>query len=189
MKKIILTLGAVLAVSFANAQDKKDSGMGFAKGDAYLMASARSSSVSGGGDSTIEFSPSLGYFLSNNVSLGARFSSEKIGDVKESSFGLMAAYHFNAGNQFSSHVFLDLGMGSGTAMDATSMTLGDYKTTALSLGYGVKYFVSKHLVLNADIAALNYSSAKEDVAGAKAVNSTTVGLNMSDINLGLAYKF
>ena len=36
MKKIILTVAAVFALTFANAQDKKEGSEGFAKGDLYL---------------------------------------------------------------------------------------------------------------------------------------------------------
>ena len=40
MKKIILTVAAVFAFGFANAQDKKeDSGAGFSNGDAYISGS------------------------------------------------------------------------------------------------------------------------------------------------------
>ena len=67
MKKIILTAAAVFAISFANAQDKKDSGMGFAKGDFYASGSISNKSVSGGGDTTTSLAPSFGYFISDNI--------------------------------------------------------------------------------------------------------------------------
>ena len=190
MKKIILTAAAVFAISFANAQDKKDSGMGLAKGDVYVTGSlsSRSSSVSGS-DTATEFAPSVGYFLTDNISLEAGFSTAKNGDVKSSLFGLGAAYNFNAKNQFSSRVSLSLATGSGTDLIDTGIGLvaWDYKATALSLGYGVRYFVSSHFSLTADVAALNYTSVTPD--GGDAESTTELGLNMSNISLGLSYKF
>jgi outer membrane protein len=181
MKKIILTAAAVFAFSFANAQDKKDSGMGFAKGDFYAAGTFSTRSVSGGGDSTNSLAPSFGYFISDKISLSAEFATEKMGDDKMSAFGAGAAYHFNAGNQFSSHIGLSLASGSGT------ISALDYKVTALSLGYGIKYFVSSHFALTANVAALNYTSVKPDLGDA--VNTTELGLDLSNISLSLVYKF
>jgi hypothetical protein len=191
MKKIILTAAAVFAISFANAQDKKDSGMGFAKGDVYVTGSlsSKSSSISGS-DTATEFAPSVGYFLTDNISLEAGFSTAKNGDVKSNLFGLGAAYNFNAKNQFSSRINLSLATGSGTELvDLGGMTptAFDYKATALSLGYGIRYFVSSHFSLTADVAALNYTSVTLD--GMDAESTTELGLNMSNISLGLTYKF
>ena len=191
MKKIILTAAAVFAISFANAQDKKDSGMGLAKGDVYVTGSlsSKSSSVSGS-DTATEFAPSVGYFLTDNISLEAGFSTAKNGDVKSSLFGIGAAYNFNAKNQFSSRVSLSLATGSVTDIYDDPMMgpiLFDYKATSLSLGYGVRYFVSNHFSLTADVAALNYTSVTPD--GGDAESTTELGLNMSNISLGLSYKF
>jgi outer membrane protein len=180
MKKIILTAVAVFVFSFANAQDKKVSGFGLSKGDVYAQGTVSFVSRSNGGNSTSLIAPSVGYFVTDNVSIQAQFLTSKTGPVKESAFGVGAAYHFNPKNQFSSQVFLSLG--SGTETDVV-----DYKTTTIKLGYGVKYFVSSHFALVADLVGLDYTSRK--VGNLDAVNTTTLGLNLSKISLGLAYKF
>lgn len=182
MKKIILTAAAVFAFSFANAQDAKS--FGFAKGDSYGKGSFNSSSLSGGGmsSSSSSFAPSVGYFLTDNIAIAGGFSTSTAdGGANESSFGIGAAYVFNAKNQFSTQVSLGLAFGSGN-------TPVNYKTTVLQLGYGANYFISNHFIVSADIAAFSYTSAKAD-AGGDAVTSTSIGLNMSNISLGLAYKF
>ena len=66
------------------------------------------------------------------------------GNIKSTLVGLGAVYHFNAGNQFSSQFGLSLGMGSGTS-------IGDYEMTTLTLGYGIKYFVSSDFALMANL--------------------------------------
>jgi hypothetical protein len=180
MKKIILTAAAVFAFSFANAQEAKS--FGFAKGDVYVSGSISSSSETDK-DSETTFAPSVGYFVSDNISLAANLAISNNGDNdKSTTIGLGAAYVFNAGNQFSSQIGLNLGFGNNDAVI-------DSKSTEVSLIYGINYFVSSHFALTADLAPLSYVSRKDDVAGAKAVNTTSIGVNLSNISLGLAYKF
>ena len=190
MKKIILTAVAVFAFSFANAQDAKS--FGFAKGDSYVQGSVNSTSQSLGGSSSSSssFAPSVGYFLTDNIALSGGFSTSTAdGGAKASAFGIGAAYVFNAKNQFSTEVSLGLAFGSGNRVTVGSTTFaGDYKSTVLQLGYGANYFVSSHFVVSAEIAAIRYSSLKAD-AGGDALNTTSIGLDMSNISLGLAYKF
>ena len=73
MKKIILTVAAVFALTFANAQDKKEksTGEGFSNGDLYLTGTAGFSSSKTGDakDNGFTLSPGLGYFLSENLAL------------------------------------------------------------------------------------------------------------------------
>jgi hypothetical protein len=180
MKKIILTAAAVFAFSFANAQEAKS--MGFAKGDVYASGSI-STSKEGDADASTTFAPSVGYFVSNNISLAASLETSNDGDDKSTIIGLGAAYVFNAGNQFSSQIGASVGFGNESAGAA------DSKITEFSLSYGINYFVSSHFALTAVLAPLSYVSKKADVAGAKAVNTTSIGVNLSNISLGLAYKF
>ena len=178
MKKIILTAAAVFAFSFANAQEAKS--FGFAKGDVYVSGSIRSSSETDK-DSETTFAPSVGYFVSDNISLAANLAISNNGDNdKSTKIGLGAMYNFNAGNQFSSRIGLNLGFGNNDEVI-------DSKSTEVSLSYGINYFVSSHFALTADFAALEYVSTKVD--GSSATNKTTFGVDLSNISLGLAYKF
>ena len=192
MKKIILTAAAVFAFSFANAQEAKS--MGFAKGDFVVSGSITTLSADTFDEdgeklsaSTTTFAPSIGYFVTDDISLSASFASvtADLGDeeIKSSVFALGAAYNFNAANQFSSRIGADVGFGNTSDGDI------DVKSTSFRLGYGISYFVSKHFALSADLAAFQYTSAKADVEGAKAATSTSFGVNLSNITLGLAYKF
>ena len=69
MKKIILTVAAVFALSFANAQDKKESkGFGFSEGDIFVEGSLTMSSTNDKNTevktSSTDFSPKAGYLVS-----------------------------------------------------------------------------------------------------------------------------
>jgi hypothetical protein len=185
MKKIILTAAAVFAFSFANAQDAKS--FGFSKGDVYATGSFSSSSSSvSGSDSATSFAPSIGYLFTDNIALSAGFETASEGKTKASAFKVGGAYVFNPKNQFSTNIGLGLGFGSGTNQ-ASATTTYDYKVTTMQLMYGATYFVSSHFAVMANIAGFSYVSATPD--GGSAVSETTIGLNMSNISLGLVYKF
>ena len=134
-------------------------------------------------DASTTFAPSVGYFVSDNISLAASLATSNNGDDKSTIIGLGAAYVFNAGNQFSSQIGASVGFGNGSESGV------DFNATAFSLSYGINYFVSSNFALTANLAALEYVSVKDDVAGAKAVNTTSIGVDLSNISLGLAYKF
>ena len=178
MKKIILTAAAVFAFSFANAQDAKS--FGFAKGDIYGTGGVSSLSSSASGSNTITtFNTAIGYFLTDNIALTAGFETMSNGNIKESAPKIGAAYVFNAKNQFSTNISLELASGSGTLVS-------DYKFTRIDLSYGVNYFVSNHFALRANIAGLKYESTTPN--GGSANSTTEISLNLSNISLGLVYK-
>lgn len=179
MKKIILSAIAVCAFGFAQAQDK--GAEGFSKGNVYASGTLSSKSVKGG-DSSSEFTPAVGYFVSDNISVEGMFSTSKNGDAKSSGFGVGAAYHFNPSNQFSTHA--DLDFMSGSTDDGAGAKA---KVSDISLGYGFNYFVSKHFAIHGDMAAISMSSVTPD--GGTAVKTTEIGVNLENISVGLTYKF
>jgi hypothetical protein len=181
MKKIIITLGVVFALSFANAQDKKEAVPGFSKGDLVATGSVSFVSRSYGGNSTVIIAPSLVYFTSDNVSVSARYTNEKSGPLSSKGFGIGTAYHFNAGKQFSTQLGATLDFGS--MKNATE----DFTTTNVDVFYGINYFISKHLAFGASIAALSHH-IKSPKNGAE-VETTTLGLDTDHILFNLAYKF
>ena len=123
MKKIILTVAAVFAFGFANAQDKKASNEGFSKGDVFVTGALSLSSDKTGDDKSNSFNlmPKVAYFVTENIAVGVKlgFGSQKeetkIGTVTttttdESSFtgGVFGRYYFTPASKFS--VFANLGV-------------------------------------------------------------------------------
>ena len=189
MKKIILTVAAVFALSFANAQDKKEGSAGFAKGDLYLTGEASLMNEKQGDVKTdgLTLSPGLGYFLTDNVALVGALevgSSKDAAGDKTSTFGLHAGvkYFWTPASQFS------LSIGGELAYDTAKV--GDVKTNTIGLmvPVGLHYFVSNNFAITSTWGGLNYSSEKVDVTGAEAKNTLGLKLDMSAINFGLLYK-
>jgi hypothetical protein len=207
MKKIILTVVTVLALSFANAQDKKEGGAGLASGNIVLTADANYTSTSQDDvkSSAFGLAPGIGYMMSDNLmilgSIGissGTVSAPGIDDIKINGLGLNAGakYFFTPADKFSVSLGGQIGYGSissnlgeDAAGDAVVLAKA-VKTSTMSLNapLGLHYFMNNNFAISATWGGLGYSSTKEDTDGAKAVNTFGLNLNMSSVNFGLIYK-
>ena len=75
MKKIILSAVALFAFGFANAQEATTTtgGKGFSNGDIFITGAVGFSSQKTGDfkTNTMEISPSVGFFVTENIAIGA----------------------------------------------------------------------------------------------------------------------
>lgn len=205
MKKIILTVAAVFAFGFANAQDKKEkSNEGFSNGDVFVTGSVGFTSNkydNNTGDyktSDFNFKPTLNYFVTDNISLGLGLNlgggsveaTPTSGKDKTSTFGagLNGRYYFTPSSKFS--VFTQLGFDYASKKYTPNVGTS-YKDNSFSVAFapGLNYFVSSNFSIETKIAALTYGSSKLDTTGA--VNRTSFGLaaNWSAVTFGVNYKF
>ncbi len=197
MKKIILSIVAVMAFGFANAQDKKEMSEGFSKGDIFVSGSFGVSSEKTGDFKTtgFEIKPTLGFFVTENIALGASLGFESTkqtatpDDIKTTdlSFNVFGRYYCTPANKFS--VFGQLEAGYLTSKveqgDASAKSNG----FGLGLGLGVNYFLSSNWAMEAGWAGLNYQTSKPDADGAEKTDTFGLNLDLSSINFGLLYKF
>ncbi len=189
MKKLLLSI-AMIAVGFtASAQ-------GFEKSDVYLTGTVGFDNTSQGdfSSSSFTFSPSAGYFVSENIALelGLSYTSTEVeaADTEASVFGvgLGASYFFTPSEKFSFIV------GAGfTYANASTEVAGSEQPDQSIFGFavspGVNYFISESFALRASIGALSYSNSSVDIDGADSTNNFGLNLNLSNIELGLTYKF
>ncbi len=203
MKKLLLIAAvAVFGFTNVNAQDDKTVG-GFAEGDFYASGSIgyNSTEVGDFDVNSFTFSPSVGYFINENIALEATLifgSSETTADfegdsvgVDNSTFGggLGATYFFTPSNQFSFTI------GAGASYTSTKSEFdvdGSEELTTNTFGIavapGVNYFISECIALRASVGALSYTSSKLDVDGAESVNSFNINMNLTDINFAITFK-
>ena len=198
MKKIILTVAAVFALTFANAQDKKEStgGPGFASGDLYLTGTAGFDSSKTGDlkEDNFRVSPGLGYFLTENIALEGQLTIESgktdngVTENKTNGFGIAAGakYFWTPASQFSLSLGARLSYMSEKeddgVVDSTSKIIG------LNIPVGLNYFVSNDFALTAEWGGFGYSSDDNGGDGAEKTNTFNLGLDMSTISFGLLYK-
>lgn len=202
MKKVLLSAVALLAFGFANAQEEKSNG-GFSKGDVFVSGSFGITSDKAydmnSGDllktNGFSIAPKVGFFVTENIAIGGKlgFGSSKVevdgvsgeNKVNDLTVGAFGRYYFTPGSQFS--LFGDLGVD----YMSTNYDSMDLKRNGINagLGLGMNYFVSSNFSLEAGLGLLNFSSMKFDFDGAENETSFGLGANLTNISLGVNYKF
>jgi len=202
MKKIILSVAAVFAFGFSNAQETVSEG--FAKGDVFISGAVGFGSQKTGNQKAngFEIAPSVGYFVTENIAIGVRlgYLTEKLEyveegfpvEIKNNSFtvGAFGRYYFTPASKFS--FFGELGVDyvnikSEVVRPFPSETKTD--GLAVQVAPGISYFLTKNLALEASFGVLGFATTEPDYEGAEKTNTFRFGLDTRDINLGLVYKF
>lgn len=197
MKKIILSAAAVFAFATVSAQEGTE---GFAKGDLYLSGSLGINSTKMGDVKSdgYNFSPGVGYFLTENIALEGTLSVNKqtmsmdfegeTMDVEAKGFAFSVAgkYYFTPADKFS--LFAGLGASYGVSKIGEGETL-DLKSFGVALAPGINYFFSKNFAGQASVGVLGYTSSKFDIEGAESTNTFNLSLDMTNVNFALIYKF
>ena len=200
MKKVILTVAAVFAFGFANAQDAKESSEGFSKGDVFVTGAFSIGGTNNKNNdektSSFEIAPQVNYFVTENISLGAKigYTSDKtevdgVDTQDDSSFalGLVGRYYFTPASKFS--LFGQLGAEYVTVTDNLSDPEFKVNGFGAGLGLGLNYFVSSNFSIETSLAVLEFASAKADVDGAENVTAFEFGGDWRAISFGVNYKF
>ena len=204
MKKIILTVAAVFALSFANAQDKKESkGFGFSEGDIFVEGSLMMNSTNNKNTdvktSSTDFAPKAGYLVSDNfavgLSLGIESGKTTSGSVtsKTSGFhvGAFGRYYFlELGERFKTYT--EFGFAIGSDKSAASVKTNTFD---LGAGLGMNYFVTPKVAISFGLGnVINYGTSKTDQSGDKGSNNMNVNVNVfnnffNTPTFGALYKF
>ncbi|REE25531.1 outer membrane protein W [Winogradskyella pacifica] len=194
MKKLLFT-AAVAVLGFANVSAQEEvTTAGFAKGDLFVSGSVgfNSSKTGDAKSNDLNFSPSVGYFISENIALEVNLmvgSGEDVAENKTTDLGagLGATYFFTPSSKFSFTV--------GAGVNYTNSKYepnggGELKVDSFGFAVapGVHYFVSDKFALRASLGALSYESSKVDGAD-DATNDFGLNIDLSDINFGIVYKF
>lgn len=189
---------AVLGFTFANAQD--GGGEGYANGDVFISGTVGFGSTTFPGDdnsaSGLAFSPSVGFFVSENIALGARIGLENAKtetagiESKDNTFsaGAFGRYYFTPGSKFSVMAELAFNYNS-TSAEVAGVDAGAINGFDLAVGPGLSYFLNSNFAIEGIWGALTYETAKPDAEGAEATSSFGLGADFTDITLGLVYKF
>ena len=198
MKKVLLSAVALVAFTFANAQEEKSTNGGFSKGDLFISGAFTFNSENNKDldvkTNGFEIEPKIGYFLTENIAIGGKigYKSEKEEtagvDTKDNAgltVGAFGRYYFTPANQFS--LFAELGF------DYSSMEnkLAHNKVNGFdgNLGAGLNYFVSSNFSIEAGVAVLGFTSEKADVSGAKGTSGFNFGGDWRAVTFGVNYKF
>ncbi|MBA5246003.1 porin family protein [Marnyiella aurantia] len=204
MKKVLL-VGAVALFGAVNAQVETPV-EGFVKGDTFITGAIGYTSAKQNNfeESTFTVAPSVGHFVSPNIAVGARvgytngtmedtFATVVVSEeVDAITAGVFGRYYTTPASRFSLFGELNVNYANAKYTDnngITAATETKYNGFNFGIAPGVNYFINKNFALEAAVGVLSYSTMKEDVAGAEAVDTFNFGLNFTDVTLGLVYKF
>ncbi|ESU19662.1 hypothetical protein FCR2A7T_18230 [Flavobacterium cauense R2A-7] len=212
MKKIILSVAAVFAFGFANAQEevKEAKGFGFSKGNIMVegnlgFSTGKSTDSFGGTDmeetktSSFNFNPKAGYFLTDKIAVGVELNlasgKTEVTDMtvtpnvtnegKTNSFGagVFARYYFlDLGQRFKTYAEAGLGFGSQKWETNGTETRKD-SNFGLGIDLGMNYFVTEKMAINFGLAnVLGFNSGKSEFPGGGETKSSSVNGNFNVFN-------
>ena len=193
-----MLVGALALFAAVKAQ-VSTSTEGFAQGSTFITGAVGFASESIAEEKTSGFTiaPSVGYFVTPNIAIGAKLGYTSLkneeGSYEETTdlltAGVFGRYYWMPASKFS--IFAELGADYRSLTEDDNTTSNEYKSNgfAIQLAPGVNYFLNNNFALEAKVGVLGYSSDKPDYTGAEATDNFNIGLNLNDITLGLVYKF
>jgi hypothetical protein len=175
MKKIILTVAAVFALSFANAQDKKESTGGQTSKGKWLVEANTGNAMLGttgfyfkstDGESTYNVGFDGGYFIMDDLALkaGLGYGGDSAESTSAFSYRLGAKYYVKS----MIPVTVDL---TGASGDAVENAAGETPMW-LGLGAGYAWFVSDNISIE---PGLRYNMSLNDKYTDEAVLQFNIG--------------
>lgn len=212
MKKLLLTISAIAGFAFiVSAQE-----YGFEKGNVILEGSFQASKINNNlearKESNVQFSPKVGFFLSDKFALGVEVgfgtrslesttSDVGLAEYKESNFGIggFGRYYFlKVGSRFKTYTEIGAGyISSRDRISSPGLRYQDLKFNgfAANAGIGANFFLTEKIAINflfADL--LGYRTLKSDLPNAESNTSFVTNLNVFDnffetASFGLSFKF
>ena len=195
MKKILLSVVAIFAFGFANAQEVANNG--FSKGNKFVEGSF--SFRSGDVEDSWSFTPKLGVMLDDKWAVGGflAFAGQDNGVVEHNTygFGAFARYYFlSLGASKNFNAYGEMGLGYSSVSDEPN---GGNKTTEgtinANIDLGMNYFFTPHWAATFELAnILSYNNVNPEQGS----NSSDLNINVNLFNnifaqpqFGLLYRW
>ncbi len=209
MKKVFLVLIVVVTTSLVSAQKRKivksssvtstsssfsSKGVGYNKGDFFVSGSfgyiAKDTGASK--DGTFGFAPSLGYFIKDKIALGVSLGFKNTSStpnggssssVSEFGVGIFGRYYMKPSSQFS------LFGQAGIEFASQNQSGGGNSLTRFGVAFkpGLNYFVSERFSLEATFGEVGFTNRSG--GGGNSTTDFNFGLNLTQLGIGLNYKF
>lgn len=174
MKQKVLSLAAILVLAVLTTSAQKNS---------KFVTGTASYSKSTDVKASYNITPTIGYYVTDKVSVGVLGSLGETATTKTSEIGFFGRCDFLTVGK-NCQVFSQLGLSSNSVTEA-----GDkVSATVVNLGLGANYFLTKKLALTMNVTDLvSYVSSD-------GVSTTTIGFNgvanpFAVAKFGIFYKF
>jgi opacity protein-like surface antigen len=164
MKKLLLSLIAIFAFTFANAQEET---VGFSKNDLFVTGSFSYADSS----KDFNFGAAANVFVTPNISVGGEYVRTQNGEFKTNDIAVNGRNYFTPANQFS--LFGELRVATNVDSDSGS-------NFNIQVNPGINYFISNNFSLETKVGFIGYDTETSDF---------TFGTNLMNVALGLNYRF
>jgi outer membrane protein W len=205
MKKIILTVTAVLAFGYANAQEASTAVKGFSKGDMFVegtfgISSGNTSQGPNDVETSYTFNPKVGYMINDKIALGVRLdlsAASFYNDYDSATFGAgaFARYFFlslGADKAFQAYGQASLGFSGTKTEDNNGNEIEKSDNFNGAIDLGMNYFLTKNWALTFTLANLiSYDTVDDGSTSNSGLNVQvgTVNNPFAVARFGLLYKW
>lgn len=199
MKKLLFSVIALAAFGTISAQEEATAAEGYTKGDYFITGglgfySNKNDVVK---NSSLTIAPSVGYFVTGHIALGASFTyghqTDKYinSDVKSTrnnyAPSMFGRYYFTPANKFS--LFAHAAAGYSYTEYKSNGYSHDNTFTGMA-GAGINYFITPHLALQANLGVIQYSSIQQNASANDDKNTNfSAGISLQNLLFGMTYKF
>jgi outer membrane protein len=194
MKKIFIIIACISVSFFAKAQTTSGQMM---LGGSVSMSSVNYNDNNGSDFSNLTFAPSFGYFVKDNLAVGATLSlgSSKSGtgpgQTKGSSFAVgpfVRLYKFTSNEQFA--FFGNASVTIGSSRSETGNVITDKSSTlTFAIAPGFAYFFNEHWAAELSIVGFRIQNSNSDNFPANDRTSITFDISSFNPSLGIRYHF
>ncbi len=184
MKKMMMTLAAIAVAATMNAQGYIGGSLGF-----------ESASQDGNSETFFKIMPEVGYNLSDNLAVGIVLGyGENKTSVKENGVKTTAKVKAFTVSPYARYTFakfdkVNLFVDGGISYAHSDFAGSKNNTFGVGLKPGVAVNLTEKLSFVSHLGFLGYTNSKDDVEGAKALNTFGVDLDATSLSFGLYYNF
>lgn len=197
MKKVLLTLSAAVALTFAaNAQTEKGNVI-LGGNVSYDYSTVKGSDVE---SHALGILPSVGFFVNDNFAIGTSvgytyeknsatsgfFGSEKINEFSVAPFARL--YKGDGNFKFFGQLSVPMGWGTGKNGDDKVGSINRY---GVELAPGFAFFPTEKIGIELSVKGLYYQNTTEKPEGGDKTTSNTFGLNANSLapRIGVQFYF
>ncbi len=191
----------VLTITFSiTTYAQEDQSYGFHKGDFYVSGAFKYSSLISDAfnpDNELFVEPSVGYFISDHVSLGAQseFLLTNTDNYESFGVGVNGRYFFMPKKRF--NVFTELALEYSNSKIKFPSFNSNTEAISATFSTGLNYFITKNLSLFTKFEILDFSHSEVDTNSGnffqfqspQSYDNNTLRIGPENLHLGILYKF
>ncbi|MBQ4822292.1 outer membrane beta-barrel protein [Aquimarina sp. MMG016] len=190
----------IILFTFSITYSQEDNNYGFEKGDFYISGAVKYSGLISDQftpNNELFVEPSVGYFISDNISLGVQseFLLTNTDNYNIYGVGINGRYFFMPKKRF--NVFTELALDYSNAKTSFNTFKDTTEAYSATFSTGLNYFITKNLSLFTKFEILDYSYSQTDIdrspifqpQGQQSFDNHRIRIGPENLHLGIMFKF